>query len=920
EGHPLLASWGRLSRELQEQIEEAGHYDEVTSAGTDLYVEPGEDSLLHALQSDLLHLRDRAALPVEPPALDLRDGAALPVEPPAPELLADLSDPTTSSSIEVHACHGPMREVEVLHDRLRDLFEGRGDLAPDEVIVMAPDIEAYAPSIEAVFAAPPTGAARIPFHIADRGPRATQPVIDAFERVLDLVSGRFALSAVLDVLAAPLVQARFGLDDAGLARVRAWLEDAGARWGIDAAHRASLGQPSDAANTLRFALDRLWLGLAMPTDERARFGDVLPYDDVAGSEAETLAALGAFCEAASAAHDTFATERPLPAQCEALAQTLRTFIAEDADHAREHQRVRDALETLAERARAADLGETPFSLDAARHLLGRALEATQTAYGFLSGGVTFCQLVPMRSVPFRVVCLLGMNDGALPRSDHAPSFDRVAAQRRPGDRSKRDDDQHLFLEALLCARERVVITYVGQDLQGAGTLPPSVLVDELLDRVVEGFAPLLREAHASTHEGEPLDASSAAEALRARLVTRHTLQPFSPENFDARLGPRQSFDTRALETARALVKPPGQAPAFITDRLPARRDDDGLCAGTRPEAPAVVTLDALTDFLRKPARDFATRRLRLTLPSGREAIEDREPIDVDGLARWALGESLLARIERGDPADERDAALRASGRLPLGTLGGATLEKLTDFAERIVHKADEHRRAARGPTSSAPEPFSLGLRCALPDEPNAPVETRFVRLDGVLDVSEGEVSVSRTFASVDTGRDLGTYVRHLFAQAVRQTDRSQRAQALPTRSVLVGMAKANRGTKPALEVGAIGFGPVDDARERLKALLTLYLLGEREPIPLPAGAARAFANERASAPAAGGAAATGKALEKARAHFDRARYGPRRDLDDPYTALLWPTFEALTASRGSRSFAKVAWQVYGPFLDARQTL
>jgi len=479
-GHPLLAAWGQQGRELQLVIEREIDYAD----SDDRFVDPlaaADDHLLTRLQSDILHLRQRPG-----------------PEAPVVELAPD------DDSIEIHVCHGPMREVETLADRLRLLFEAEPDLQPHQVLVMSPDIEAYAPLIEAVFG----GRDPIPFSTSDRRQRAESGVVRAMLTILEGVDGRLTASWVLDLLAQAPVRERFGLDERDVEQLGAWAREAGVRWGMDAEHRARSGQPASDQASWRFGLDRLLLGCAVPTGDRSLFGGRLAAALVEGRQAELLGRLTAFCDLLFDELRALAQPRPVAAWAERLERCAERLLAAGGEHHPQHQLLRRALAELADAAEAAGHA-VPVDFESIRLALVDRLDERVTHAGFLSGGVTCCNLQPMRSLPFEVVCLLGMNDGAFPRTDRRPAFDLLAQSPRPGDPSRRHEDRTLFLEALLAARRHLIVTYTGRDARDDRPLPPSVLVADLLDAAGQACG---------------LDTEAAAR----ELVCQQPLQPYSP--------------------------------------------------------------------------------------------------------------------------------------------------------------------------------------------------------------------------------------------------------------------------------------------------------------------------------------------------------------------------------------------------------
>ncbi|MEO8602294.1 MAG: exodeoxyribonuclease V subunit gamma [bacterium] len=680
-GHPLLASLGRIGRDFQQVLESRADYQD-----DERYVEPGSDSALAVLQSDILALRVRQ--PDERPRLDAAD-----------------------RSITVHACHAPMREVEVLHDQLVALFAADAALAPHDVIVLAPSIEAYAPLIEAVFTSPDRPF--IPFRIADRAARATQDVIDAFLRALELLPGRLPAPVVLDLLALAPVRERFAIAAEALDRLRTWVQEAGIRWGADADHRAAEGQPACLENTWRFGLNRLLLGVALPDAAGGLYAETLPYADVEGDDAALLGRFASFVEILLRARNELAAARAPAAWRTGLGTLLAALLASTPASEQEHEAILAALAGLAQQA--ADGGvDDAIDLDTARRLLADALDQGGAPRGFLTGAVTLCQMVPMRTIPFRVVCLLGLSDGAFPRSRRPLGFDRMAARPRPGDRTPRDDDRYLFLEALLAARQRLLITYVGQSISDNTELPPSAVVSELLDALDVTF-----------------DLGADTDARR-RMVVRHPLQPFSPEYFRAdRPAGLVSFAASHFAGAQALQQPKAEALPFLRQRL-------------APMTPEGLDLEDLIRFLAHPSRWFLQQRLGLYL-SDREALLDaREPDELDNLEEWQLGDRLLRYAREGKAPENDWPLLRAEGLLPLGAPGRALVVDV--------------QRQARAIAAAAP----------LPTRPAIVLDVAVGawRLTGSLRELDEHGLVAAQYSKVGGYHELRLWVRHLALNAM----------------------------------------------------------------------------------------------------------------------------------------------------------
>ncbi|HEU0009799.1 MAG TPA: hypothetical protein VFT34_08285, partial [Verrucomicrobiae bacterium] len=485
------------------------------------FTDPGEDSLLHCIQSDILHLRDRGRTAPGGSLGRVEFGEDSTPRPPhpGPLPLGGGEGEASDDSLQIHSCHSPLREMEVLYDRLLDWFDRDPRLAPRDIVVMMPNVEAYAPFIQAVFGSPEEESRRIPFNLADRGARRESHVIDTFLKLLALPDSRLGSATVLAPLETPALRERFGLSETDVDTLRDWVRDANIRWGIDASHRERLGLPAFAGQTWRAGLDRLLLGHAMAGRGLRLFDGILPLDDIEGDAAALAGRLAEYIECIFELVHALGDRRRLDEWAGLLHGALDGFFAVSDDSEREFQILRGQLEAL--RRQQQDAGFTrPIGRAALLERLGPALDEDLNQAGFLTGGVTFCGFKPMRSIPFRMVCLVGMDDGAFPRPAQQLSFDLMAQAPRLGDRSTREDDRYLFLETLLSARDRLYISYVGQSVKDNSPAPPSVLVSELLDYVEQGF---------TLARGAPSSRSAWTEP-NAVVRSDETLSPAHPRS------------------------------------------------------------------------------------------------------------------------------------------------------------------------------------------------------------------------------------------------------------------------------------------------------------------------------------------------------------------------------------------------------
>jgi exodeoxyribonuclease V gamma subunit len=783
----LLASWGRDAREMQLVLsadeERVDHHHRLEFAA---------DTLLAAIQADVR--ADR-----EPP------GAPLPGRHDRRLTLAG-----EDRSIQVHACHGRARQVEVVRDAILHLLADDPTLEPRDVIVMCPDIETFAPLIQATFGAGEPGAeldapdgldddARpvdLRVRLADRSLRQTNPLLAFAAQLLDLADQRLTASQVLSLIDREPVRRRFSLDDDDLARVQHWISQAAIRWGLDATHRAPYQLDALPTGTWRAGLDRVLLGVAMTEEGQRLFKSVLPVDDV---DSGSIDLAGRFAELLSRLQegiDAVRAPQPIEDWADAIGVATDALTATSPSNGWQRaalQRVLDEL--VSESAAEANGSSAALALQEVRGLLGDRLQGRPTRTNFRTGHLTVCTLHPMRSVPHRAVCLLGLDDGAFPRKSPSDGDDLMLDEPHVGERNPRTEDLQLLLDGLLAATERLVITYTSNDERTNLPRPPAVPVGELLDTA---------------------DATARREGGRARdqVVVHHPLQPFDPRNFvsgDLVPDTTWSFDPVALEGAEALVSPRSRPGAFLERPLPALEDE-------------IVELGDLARFVERPVRAFLRQRLRISLTDFSEETEDGLRIELDGLQRWQVGERLLDARLAG--VDGRTAALAeiARGTLPPGVLGQPVLRDVYQVVDAIVEEVES----------------------LVPSEaPASPVDVR-VRLrdgrllSGTVSAVRGDVLLTTTFSKVSARNRLVSWVLLLALTA-----------ACPERefsAVTVGGCHGS-GTVTIARIPALGAdaGSRERAAQRQLAVLAdLYARGMREPLPLYCKSSAAYAQAAAS--------------------------------------------------------------------------
>ncbi len=774
--HPLLASLGKLGGDFQQVLEETLH-EQVDVP----YRVPERATLLATLQADITSAERRTELL-------------------APELLDD-------GSIEVVSCHGPRREVEVVTERIFSWFAEDPSLAPEDIVVLLPDVELYAPLVSSVLGARKP---RLPHRVADRSERSTSSAARALLSGLSLLDGRFKVSDVLDFLQLEPVLAKFAILPSELETIGEWVERAGIRWGRDARHKASVGMPNTDEHTWALGLERLLLGFVLDDDGETLFRARVPVAELGAGDADLLGRFLDFARTLIGMSERLVDVRTMD-QLSSLVQDFAAALIGEPQSFSESSWDTVALlrGVRAVFARTEDAGfERTVPLSVVLHLLELELEQDRSSTEFLAGGVTFCALLPLRTIPFRRVCVLGLDQGSFPRADQRDELDLLALAPRAGDRTLRDDDRYLFLELLLSARDGLYLSYVGRSIQDDSERPPSVVIGELLRTCAQMVA--------------PADTGALPRSLSVRC---HPLQPFSPRYFAPDAPPSmRSSDPELFRAAQALAEST-RAPVRPFASPDVRPAEGGAPAPSELE----VSLDELVRFIGSPARALL-RALEVRVDDRITAFEDRERVDLDALEGWALGQRLLeTRLGGRTPSL---AIERGRGGLPVGASGELVFLERDGGAAMVADAMLELSAGAPlereldgefGPEELASGLEAIELGRLAGGLPSAPVRVRgrlVLRTlvgDDVfgLDLEPAtHVYVDGSYSKIGARSEAKTYVRHLAVSALSRGPER-------VRSYLVG-----RG-------GAVGLDPLprDEARGLLARLVALEQVGRRARLP-----------------------------------------------------------------------------------------
>ncbi|MEN9462056.1 MAG: hypothetical protein RIS84_2076 [Pseudomonadota bacterium] len=739
-GNRLLASWGQVGRDFIDMLLAYNTYNH------DEIIDVSPQNLLEHLQADILYLREYQSDAAQRVKLSPSD-----------------------NSIQIHVCHSPMREVDVLHDQLLALFEADPSLSPKDILVMMPDVESYAPFIQAVFDT--DSHKRIPFSIADRNLRSASALIDAFIALLELQHSRFNVNEVLNLLEREVVYSRFNFVPSDLSLIRRWLKETQVRWGIDAEHRTHLNLPNFEENTWHAGLQRLLLGYALPTQGLTLYQDIFPFDEVEGSNSLVLGRFISFVEELFEAVKAFQTPRTLSEWKSFTQNLLENFFLSQDDTVAQAQAIRQELDTLVKNSSTSGFTEAVSSSIVVQYLQQR-LTGEPLSTHFLTGSVTFCAMLPMRSIPFKVICLLGMNDQDYPRPQKHAGFDLIADHPKPGDRSRRNSDCYLFLEALLSARQHFYMSYVGHSIREEANFPPSVLVNELQDYIRKGFQFM-----------------DITEDTVSYLTTHHPLQPFSPRYFDQQQPRLFSYSEEYCTASQRMQQFRDGAWKFISSALPEAAD----------ETHKTLDIQRLIRFFRNPSKYFLQERLGLRLPEQEYILKEHEPFEVAGLDKYTLEQEIISYALSANNLMDLQPVLKAAGKLPHGKIGDSVFQQLVDKARPFVEKV-KHELAK--PTLK-PEKLQVTLG-------NRQISGSFPKL-----WEQGYIFYA--YKNLNAVDYLATWLHHLLLNAAADSDKS-----LPRKSLMIGLKDG--------KVDSYALSPVADSLQKLNTFVALYEQGLRQPL------------------------------------------------------------------------------------------
>ena len=664
QSHALLSSLGKQGRELLGQLQGLQIHE------SDYYIDPGRRHLLSSIQQDILDGLDRSA-----------------------DLLFDSNSENKAAvgendfSISFHNNYSPLREVEVLHDQLLHLFEQHSDLTPKDIVVMVPDIDRYSPLIHAVF----DSARQIPFSVADRSVGNEEPLLLRVKSLLQLPASRLSVSEVLELLELPAIRLRFQINAQDMETLSQWVEESGIRWGMDGEHRSALDLPAFEQNSWRFGLRRMLAGFSM--GGQSVYQGIASYNEVSGLSAALAGKLATLLDGLDFARKQLAVSHTVDEWITLTHQIVDDFFVFEAGEELALQALWNGLERLKKHSEQAAYSQS-LSHRLFMQSISASLSESNSGSHFLNGQVSFCTLLPKRAIPFKVVCLLGMNEGDYPVAMPSLGFDLMAHQFRAGDRSRRDEERFLFLEALLAAEIKLYLSWVGRSIQDNSEKQPSVLLSELLEYCLNNYR--------LAGDGL-LSLDDSADNLREYLITRHALQAFSADNFiessenplcfsyaKAWL-PKTALLDSALTTPETADKPSTHFSDLSVTMTQAKVETE------TSTAQQVIPLATLQNFFIQPCRYFMRHYLQVDLNLPTNSLVEHEPFVVDGLSHYQLKQEFLtyqlssAQYAEGDKQHYANYQ-RATGLLPTGFAGEKSLQQAESDVRILLEALSDYDR------------------------------------------------------------------------------------------------------------------------------------------------------------------------------------------------------------------------------------
>ena len=849
-GNPLLANWGQQGREFLARLQQ------VSTVNIDVFEQHTPDESQSTSQHDLPLLAS-----LQQDVLTLTDARQTPTQ------LVD-------DSLTITSCHSAFREVQALHDWLLHQLNQDPSLTPKDILVMCPEIEQYAPFVHAVFTrgwqdladdVPP-----LPCSIADRNVHNADPLVATFVDLLTLPDSRFHVTSIVAMLRLEAVQQQFNLTSEDVVKLSAWLEHASVHWGLSKQHKEQVLGASGLTNafTWQQGLSKLLQGFAYG-DELTVAGEQLLLPDVEGHDAYLLGQLMLFLEHLADSSQQLSQ----PKTPEKWQQYLAELVAElyHPSAAQSIDIIYQALGLLTEYTHTAEFNQAAgltkdkdkgkgenaseaLDLLVVREFLTAHFSTPDTGRQFMIGQVTFCSMLPMRSIPFKIIAVLGLNDGEYPRQRQPLAFDLMnSTPAKLGDRSRRGDDRYLFLEALISARDKLYLSYQGRNVQNNKTREPSIILQELFDYLTTGYG-WLCELKQDSH------------------IRQMPLQAFSLDNYRGRY---PSFDAHWLKLGSTNASTPTSSLSIDspTESDAENQSDVDIKSDTKIKSDIEIELNDLIRFYQHPTRWYAQRVLGVYYEQTEPAPSDIEQFSYDRLASYQLKQALLAVSvsaeyetdlttqtsqttddERAQALNEVKTQARLSGRFADTPLTDQLFDKWQQdndvFSQAIIES---------GIGNTALTPFSVSMSLELPTQSlqnrqsesqgesnadDALITTLTSELNCVIrgSLPTNEQSIGFYRPSTAKAKDLfSLYLARLVATVASESENESKSEQADFENKSVfGLYFDTKQQK----VTQYQCSDIADAKAQLNQIVKCYLLGQQKPLLLNADIAHKAFNAR----------------------------------------------------------------------------
>ena len=844
-GNPLLANLGQQGREFISLLQDYSTIDvdlfeqaQAQDQGNDNETPDVKTSILHQLQNDILSLSDAREHAQKPTTEEGRDKGKT------------VGQAHKDDSIVITSCHSALREVQALHDYLLHQFNQNPSLTPKDVLVMCPQIEEYAPFVNAVFTrgwqdisgeVPP-----LPCSIADRSAKDSDPLVAAFTELLTLPDSRFGVSQLLAFLRLPSMASNFAIGIEDLDKISAWLEQATVHWGLDSTHKQDiLGQQGNASFTWQQGLQRLLRGFAYSDSEQV-YQDQLLLSQVEGSDAILLGQLMLFIEQLQRFSINLQKSRNAEQWQVFLLEQLNGLFSrvdiENNSYETSLLIIEQAISGLVEHCHHANY-EDDISLMIVVDYLSQHFSQGDASKQFMVGQVTFCSMLPMRSIPFKVIAVLGLNDGEFPRQRQALGFDLMAlSPAKLGDRSRRGDDRYLFLEAIISARAALYLSYQGRNIKNNNEKQPSLVVKELMEYLAQGY-------------GWQFDSEDTDN--EAQDIYQAAMQAFNIDNYQ---GKWPSFDANWLALGQG------------TGKQPTEPDNHDLVisseAMTTQECEINLTTTQLSRFYQHPSKAFAQQQLNLHFDNTNILLEDVEPFNVNQLQSYLLRQELLtATLDNKDTEHVVNTA-RLSGKFP----DLPTTETLfSDYQQDVAHFSDEIVKAVCN------QPEIIDCFVTLEHE------GRKIQLSAQLAVQNNLLVHFRSSSA--KAKDKFTMYLHQLVLQFWQQQYCEPSLQLSVKGNLTKLLEVAGTTglyfnTKTQKVEQFDITSIEDAKGKLINIINIYFKGQQQALLLNGELAeKAFSKKR------------GQIVEMNQERFEMLWQGDMNSrglADDEYLSYFWP--------------------------------